>query len=74
MVTIIEAHEVPRARIKCPNCKSILEYGNADLNEVYETCNQTFTYPPSKLCHKYSFRCPQCGVDVSANKIIPKEQ
>ena len=70
MVTVIEAHEVPRARITCPNCKSILEYGNADLMEDYRKSNpfSNSAYTPMYI------RCPNCGVDVSANKIIPKEQ
>ena len=39
MVKVIEEKEVPRSKITCSNCSSILEYGNADLYKDYEKEN-----------------------------------
>ena len=69
MVKIIEAREVPTKQIRCRNCHSLLEYGNADLNEVFEYNNQSLTYPQRPALKKYYFRCPRCGVEMPAEWI-----
>lgn len=33
MVKVIEEKDVPKARVHCSNCDSLLEYGNADLHK-----------------------------------------
>ena len=69
MVKVIEEKSVPKARITCSNCDSLLEYGNADLHKDYEsdksniTAWATFNGP---MC----LTCPVCGCKISANWII----
>lgn len=68
MVKVIEEKEVPRSKITCSNCGSILEYGNADLHKDYEKENKYYT---AVMDHNfYYFNCPVCGCKVSANWII----
>ena len=71
MIKVIEKKEVPRAKIACSNCKSILEYGNSDLSEDYErTTKEKSTFYATHYSPKYwCFRCPVCGCKVSANWI-----
>lgn len=33
MIKVIEEGVVPRGQITCPNCRSILEYGNANTHD-----------------------------------------
>lgn len=76
MVEVIEAKPVPRRRITCTNCDSVLEYGNADLHESLES---VFDRPyMSAMAYsglkKYTLRCPQCGVEINANWIYKEEE
>lgn len=64
MVKIIKANPIPTKQIECSNCKSILEYGNADLT-LYESY---------MIEDKYKFTCPICGVDIEAKWIKDLEK
>ena len=76
MVEVIEAKPVPRRRITCTNCNSILEYGNADLHEsitsyMSHPYTTAFQYADIK---DYTIKCPNCGVEVKANWIYEKKE
>lgn len=71
MIIVKEKKPVPYNDIRCSNCGSLLQYGNADLYEDYFKDN--INYAP--LCnsrHSYYFNCPVCGCKVNANWIIKK--
>ena len=66
MIIVKEKKSVPHADVRCGNCGSLLQYGNADLLEDYNY---------SALCsagQNYYFNCPVCGCKVNANWIIKK--
>jgi hypothetical protein len=69
MVKVIEEKSVPKARVHCSNCDSLLEYGNADLHEDYNKDSASYStlYGAG---HNYYFNCPVCGCKVNANWII----
>ena len=69
MVKVIEEKSVPKARITCSNCKSVLEYGNADLYKDYEV-DKFNTTAWGTLHEPMYFTCPVCGCKISANWII----
>lgn len=69
MVKVIEEKSVPKARITCSNCKSVLEYGNADLHKDYES-DKSSTTAWGTLHGPMCFICPVCGCKVSAGWII----
>ena len=69
MVKVIEEKEVPRSKITCSNCGSILEYGNADLYKDYEKENKYYTTVVGYIHGSYYFNCPVCGCKISANWI-----
>lgn len=71
MIEIIKASEVPTAEITCSNCKSVLRYGNRDLNKNIRENSGSYSF----LGHTeyYTFRCPVCGVKVEAPWIETKE-
>ena len=71
MIVVKEKKPVPYADIRCGNCGSLLQYGNADLCEDYhrDMTNYTALYG---VGHYYYFNCPVCGCKVSANWIIKK--
>lgn len=76
MIEVIEAKEVPRQRITCTNCESVLEYGNADLHESIENIFD-YSYMPANAYgknKKYTLRCPQCGVEIRADWIYKKKE
>lgn len=70
MVKVIEEKEVPRSKITCSNCDSILEYGNADLYKDYEKENKYYTTVMGHIHDFYYFNCPVCGCKVSAGWVI----
>jgi len=78
MIEVIEAKEVPRKRITCTNCESVLEYGNSDLHESIESVfNHPFNSIPGMAYQnnkKYTLRCPQCGVEIRADWIYKKKE
>ena len=79
MIEVIEAKEVPRKRITCTNCESVLEYGNADLHESIESIfDHPYNYymPTTAFQNnkKYTLRCPQCGVEIRADWIYKKKE
>ena len=76
MIEVIEAKEVPRQRITCTNCESVLEYGNADLHESIENMFD-YNYMQARAfgkIKKYTLRCPQCGVEIRADWIYKKKE
>lgn len=75
MIKVLEENEVPRAQVKCSNCGSLLEYGNADLSEDWK--NRPDSYIASANNHafrNYVLRCPVCGCEVSASWVVKKEK
>ena len=69
MVKVIEEKRVPKARVHCSNCDSLLEYGNSDLHKDYEI-DKSSTTAWGTLHGPMYFTCPVCGCKVSANWII----
>ena len=71
MIIVKEMKSVPHDDIRCGNCGSLLQYGNADLLEDYtmDSANYTILYGAG---HNYYFNCPVCGCKVDANWIIKK--
>ena len=69
MVKVIEEKSVPKARIHCSNCDSLLEYGNADLHKDFDSDNPSIA-ACSTLHRSMYFTCPVCGCKVSASWII----
>ena len=71
MIKVKEYKSVPHADIRCGNCGSLLQYGNADLYEDYhrDSTNYSTLYGAG---HNYYFKCPVCGCKVNANWIIKK--
>lgn len=67
MVEVVKMNKVPTAEIECQNCKSILRYGNRDLDKYYPEDNLQCSYLYKKPY--YAFRCPVCGIRVTANWI-----
>jgi len=66
MIKVIEEKPVPTAQIRCPNCDSLLEYGNADLHEDMNTnLNIMHAYVTD-----YHIHCPVCGCEVKAHWIF----
>lgn len=74
MVTVKEKKPVPHADVRCGNCGSLLQYGNADLLEDYLSANyMALSYMALYSArHNYYFDCPVCGCRVNANWIIKK--
>ena len=74
MIIVKEKKAVPHADVRCGNCGSLLQYGNADLYEDYyhtDSTNYTILY---EARHNYYFNCPVCGCKVSANWIKKGEE
>lgn len=69
MIVVKEKKPVPHDDIRCGNCGSLLQYGNADLHEDYCSDNHVALYSAG---HNYYFNCPVCGCKVNANWIINK--
>lgn len=67
MIIVKEKKSVPHADVRCGNCGSLLQYGNADLRKESEICS-----PYSTNITKYYIICPVCGCEVNANWIIKK--
>lgn len=72
MIKVLKENPVSRAQIKCSNCKSLLEYGNDDLNLMPEYVNNNDVYTTEY--HNYGFYCPVCGCKVFASWIHKEEQ
>ena len=71
MVKVIEERPVPRATAICFNCRSTLEYGNADLIEYLEPEASTYRTLYHSL-KSYYFYCPVCGCKVETSWINNK--
>ena len=71
MIIVKEEKPVPHDDIRCSNCGSLLQYGNADLYKDYskDSANYTTLYG---VGHSYYFNCPVCGCKVIANWITKK--
>lgn len=67
MIKVIEEKPVPTARVRCKNCGSLLEYGNADL---WEELNTNYNNYP--MFYKHYFNCPVCKCKVEVEKIALK--
>ena len=71
MIIVKEKKSVPHADVRCRNCGSLLQYGNADLLEDYNNANYAALYSTG---HNFYFNCPVCGCKVNANWIIKKKE
>ena len=71
MIIVKEKKAVPHADVRCGNCGSLLQYGNADLHEDY-SCSGGMSYALQGHLRPYYFNCPVCGCKVSASWIIKK--
>ena len=60
MIKVLEENPVPYGTVTCPNCGSILEYGNADLIWVRGDL--------SAMYRSY-FVCPVCHCQVNAHQV-----
>lgn len=60
-IKVIKENSVPRQKVTCESCGSILEYGNADL--------QPATTYSSGYTISYKIKCPVCGVYVKCDWI-----
>lgn len=60
-IVVIKENPVPRQKVTCENCGSILEYGNADL--------QPTTIYSNGYVARYKIICPICGVPVKCDWI-----
>ena len=70
MIIVKEKKPVPHDDIRCGNCGSLLQYGNADLHEDYS--KDSANYATLYGGHSYYINCPVCGCKVNANWIISK--
>ena len=66
MVKVIEEYPKLVAQVRCHNCGSLLEYGNADLH--YKMNNESVTANIVALKGYYIW-CPVCGIEVAVSKI-----
>ena len=71
MIIVKEKKSVPHADVRCGNCGSLLQYGNADLLEDYSR-SDGMTYAFQEHFRPYYFDCPVCGCKVRASWIIKK--
>lgn len=71
MIKVISEGTVPRKQITCENCKSVLEYGNADLHESYKYDDYN-TIANYAHVVKYFIVCPICGCKQAATWIPNK--
>jgi len=71
MIIVKEKKSVPHADVRCGNCGSLLQYGNADLHEDYGR-SDGMTCALQGYLRPYYFNCPVCGCKVIANWIIKK--
>lgn len=62
MIKVIKEGAVPRGQITCPNCQSILEYGNADTHDDWQCAS-------SSLCKPQAITCPVCDVEISVSRV-----
>ena len=71
MIVVKEKKPVPHDDIRCGNCGSLLQYGNADLLEDYsrDSANYGTLYGAGQ---NYYFNCPVCGCKVRACWIMKK--
>ena len=71
MIIVKEEKPVPHDDIRCGNCGSLLQYGNADLYKDYskDSANYATLYG---AVHSYYFNCPVCGCKVIADWITKK--
>lgn len=67
MIKILEENPAPRDTIRCSNCNSLLDYGNADLSLNYDKMHHQYCSP---LIKYYYLTCPVCGCKIDANWII----
>lgn len=72
MIKVIKRGKVPRGQITCPNCHSVLEYGNADLHVDWD---RKKNYCNNYLCDPMCLMCPECGVEIAASRVsLPKDE
>ena len=65
MVKVLEEKSVPKATVTCPNCGSLIEYGNGDLSIKYRN-DEIHLY---SYFQDYYFCCPVCECEVYTNWI-----
>ena len=69
MVKVIEEYQKPVAQVRCHNCGSLLEYGNADLHARYDDS----TMLTAMRFKSHFIWCPVCNCEVNAS-LIPKPE
>ena len=62
MIKVIKEGVIPRGKITCPNCRSILEYGNADTHDDWK-------YAPTSLYRPQAITCPVCDVEIPVSRV-----
>lgn len=62
MIKVIKEGVVPRGQITCPNCQSILEYGNVDTHDDWK-CAVLSLYKPQAIT------CPVCNIEISVSRV-----
>lgn len=60
-IVVIKENPIPRQKVTCDSCGSILEYGNADLEVGQRYLSGTAV--------SYKIICPICGVYVKCDWI-----
>lgn len=68
MIKVIEEKPVPTAQVRCDDCGSLLEYGNADLWKEHNIAS--YSYP---MAYRYYFDCPVCKNKVYVNRLALKK-
>lgn len=59
MINVLERKDEPRATVRCPNCDSLLEYGNSDL--ITERVDNQIS-----VSYRHYLECPVCTVSFIA--------
>ena len=73
MVRIIKEGIVPRGTVKCNNCHSELEYGNADLVKEMRASTALYNAGNEFLCHDTYIWCPVCSMRIAAPYLSPND-
>ena len=75
MIKVIKEGKAPRGQVTCPDCHSVLDYGNADLQVDWEKKQNNGINWSCLNNDPMCLRCPVCGINVPAYKVsLPKEE
>lgn len=65
MIKVLEEGKEPKATIRCPNCNSLLEYSNSDIQQTFKV---PFWSNTPVVVSRYIF-CPICSCKIVVEKI-----